>query len=431
LIIVDALRADHLGCYGYYRNTSPAIDELADNGVIFSNCLAQWPTSTPSHASIFTSTYPHTHLCFQNGAKLNSNMITIAEVLRKQGYLTAAFIANSLISKGNNFSQGFDFFHSSNYFDLSNFSPKFIFHSLSIMRILDKALKINTITIFTLDWFERNQKEKIFLVMQYIEPHRPYVSHEGFDFQQHDIRNHSSSKHGNRDINDIDAKRRVALYDGEIAYIDAEIRKIIDKLDELGTLDNTVIIITADHGENLFDHKPYFRHSTLYDSSIKIPLIFYLKDKIEPIKINEVVESIDIAPTILELLDIPSVKQYEGKSLLPNIRGFSPPLSFHGFSEEIKPHIRKVCIRTQDWKLIMNFEKDDVTEEFYNVQEDPFEKRNIVDNEGVSAILREELIQWIRGSKNTEKYFLKFEQLPKTIFTKKTLRDLKSLGYIN
>jgi arylsulfatase A-like enzyme len=431
LIIIDALRADHLGCYGYEKNTSPAIDKLANKGAIFLNTIAQWPSSTASHASIFTSTYPHTHQCFPNGAKLNSNLKTIAELLKKNGYSTTAFIDNPLISKRANFNQGFDSFYSRNRFYLKNVSPKFIFHSINIVRIFDKVLHRNMITMFALDWLKRNHKQQFFLVLQYIEPHSPYFAHSEIDLNKNNYKAHNSLSQRDENIKNEAGEHKISLYDGEIAYADLQIKKIIENLNHLAILDKTLIIITADHGENLLDHQPYFAHKNLYDSSIRIPLIFYYEKKINPIKIEKVVESVDIVPTILNILDIAPIKQFEGKSLYPYSCNSASYATSAGFSEEITPDLRKVCIRTHDWKLIINFKKSSAPEELYNIKEDTSERKIIQNNEKVSAILRKKLLHWLRQSERAEKYFLKFDPLPTRKLSRETLKMLRSLGYID
>jgi arylsulfatase A-like enzyme len=431
MIIIDALRADHLGCYGYSRNTSPTIDRLGSEGAIFLNAIAQWPSSSPSHASIFTSTYPHTHQCFPNGAKLDTNLVTIAELLENYGYSTAAFIANPLISKEANFNQGFNSFYSQNSFDFKNMSPKFIFHSIGVVRIFDKLLKRNEITMSCLDWLERNHKEKFFLVLQYLEPHRPYVLHPGFSFQEgEDAKIYNDAKQGDKEIENKEVRRKISLYDGEIAYTDYQIKKIMDKLEQLEILDNTLIVITADHGENLYDHQPYFHHSDLYESSIKVPLIFYCKRRIKPIKITGVVESIDVVPTIMELLNSPAIKQFGGKSLYHYLSGSGSNGTLVGFSEEISRTSRKIGIRTEEWKLIINFDKNRDQEKLYNIKKDPQERKIIRDNEEILINLRAKLFQWIELSDKAEEYFLQFRPLPKKKFSKETLKKLKALGYI-
>jgi arylsulfatase A-like enzyme len=434
LVVIDALRADHLGCYGYPLPTSPFIDKLAKNGAIFLNTLAQWPTSTPSHASLLTSTYPHTHECFPNGAFLRGQFITIAEILKKYGYSTAAFIRNPLISRLNNFDQGFNSFysHKSHYF--KNMTFKYILHNINLVKILDRVLNPNRnyITMFSLDWLEENRAEKFFLFLQYFAPHSPYKSHAGFEFlgNNYKVENKLVDEERKEEFSAKQIKEYLSFYDSEIGYVDSEINKIVKKLEELDILDNTLIIITADHGENLNSHKPYFRHADLYDSSIKIPLIFYFSEYLMPIEISGCVESIDVVPTILEFLEIPSIKQFQGKSLFPYMTGSEPEPPLVGYSEEIDPVIRRVCSRTSEWKFILEFQKDEIYEELYNVKNDPAERQAISDNPKMSEIQREQLVQWIKQSDKAVNYFLRFVDFKEKKYSKETLKILRSLGYI-
>ncbi len=425
-ISVDTLRPDHLGCYGYARNTSPTIDEIASKGSLFTNVIAQRGQTWPSLTSIMTSLYPVSHGVRENGMMLAEGKISLAEILRDNGYSCASFLANSYYAKW----RGFE--HQEHGRD-------------------------NEITTMAIKWLKNNSKKKIFLWIHYIAPHDPYDPPEPyktlFDPDYKGNINGSREQLYKITLNKIGLRKNdlnhiISLYDGEIASIDNEIKKLINVLRQLKLEDKTLIVFTADHGEDLYQHNFYFQHgASIHDSTLKIPLLFKMPGIISSgKKIDKTVESIDIAPTILNLLEISPQSNFEGTSLYPLIEGKDIKLN-DAYSEWQN---KIVSVRTDNFKYIYNptgyhpkplkeleyfYEK----EELYNIKEDPNESLNIAKvNPEVSNNLREKILNWEKNyswNKDMEKDYSK--EVPKSLqklrdnIAKKLEQRLKTLGYIN
>jgi len=284
LLIVDTLRADHLGCYGYERDTSPNIDAVAENGVRFDQAYVQWASSLPSHSSILTSLYPHVHGAFPNGKSLNPEIITLSKILNAHGYKNGAFVSNVLVGNQYNFDLNYDTFTDLTDFDYRDTNMAIWLHSLNLVRLVDWARDTDLFTELAVKWIEHHKDQPFYLWAQWLYPHAPYEPPEAF------LRKFETSYSGIADgtlaqinkINDEELKfdeagqeHYRALYDAEVAKSDYEVGRVIDKLRALNLLDNTLLVVTSDHGENLYEHRMEYGHYGVYDSSIRIPLIYY------------------------------------------------------------------------------------------------------------------------------------------------------------
>lgn len=255
LISLDTLRADHLHFMGYKRDTSPNLDMIAHNGVYFTTAVSQAPWTIPSHFSIFTSTYPSVH-----GGKdpvdiyyapWNGKLPTMASILRDKGHLTAAFTGKGSISARFGFYKGFDFYNETNSFENGECVG-------DVETVFNKSIK----------WLSENNDRNFFLFIHTYEPHSPYC--DDFFVRQEKIKNAES-----------DIEYRTAKYDGDIRRTDFYVGVLMDKLNELGLTDNTIIVITSDHGEDLGGRMPpeavlqYGHGHHLYDEVLLVPLIFH------------------------------------------------------------------------------------------------------------------------------------------------------------
>lgn len=377
LITLDALRPDHLGCYGYGRNTSPHIDRIAKEGAIFTQAIAQSSYTAGSVASLITSTYPNIHGVKDWEYQLSRRIpFTLAEILKRQGYATALIsdqISLPLISR---LADGFTTFNTLRSY---TFGPN------------AKKKQVVNITDWAINWLKGNRKNKFFLWLYYINPHGPYVAHPPYDkIFLHDKYYNPKKKLPFSDnpyqqfaigaiprylmignIREVDYY--ISQYDGEIAYVDEQIGRLREALKSLGLDKNTVIIINSDHGEGMGEHNQYFSHTVfLYDYLIRVPLIIkFAKDIPAGIKIGTQVRGIDIAPTILDLLGIPKYEFMQGESLLPLLR--NPDYNFDPFSYSEFFGIK--CVRTNEWKLIYNSENRRY--ELYNLKNDPLELNDL------------------------------------------------------
>lgn len=275
LVVIDTLRADHLGCNGYFRDTSPNIDHLAREGLIFNHCYSQAGWTLPSFTSIFTSLYPKDHGVTDWKMVLDSSLTTLTEALKDQGYHTCACPSMFHLDTGSGFEQGFDVYHT----EVAR--PR-------TERGTATSPKVNELVLTDI----KKARRPFFIWAHYFDPHSLYLSHPGYEFGE-----------------DL-----VDKYDSEIAFVDAHIGQLIEELKERDLYDNTVIIITADHGEEFQDHGGRHHH-TLYQEIIHIPLIIRVPG-LEPRIIEEPVEQIDLAPTILGLAGIDIPKAFHGRDIL-------------------------------------------------------------------------------------------------------------------
>lgn len=364
LIVIDALRADHLGCYGYPSNTSPNIDNFAKKATLFLDAFSQATWTLPSFASIFTSKYVGQHKVFNTESKLSDSELTLAETLKIFGYKTAAFTSGVYLNRQFNLSQGFD-----EYYDIS-----FDLNSQVKFNLKDNLPRLLT-------WLDNNQNNRFFLFLHIMETHPPLHLPEDGDDNIFDpnyrgkIDNLSLSlqlrdkvygdllfdkwkimKLSNKDTNHV-----ISHYDAAINYVDRYIGKLLAELKERGLIENSIIILTADHGLDLFDHKTLFNYTRQppYEEIMHVPLIFFYPEINQGGKnINMPVQLIDLYPTVLELLDIPPNKNIEGKSLVSLIAGKETgSLDRLAYCTGCDSRSKKMkecnyAIRTTEWKLI-------------------------------------------------------------------------------
>lgn len=424
LILVDTLRADHLGSYGYSRDTSPNIDKLAQNGVIFTNAYSNAPWTKPSVASIFSSLYPNVHKAINTGNVLPEGVLTIAEIMKNEGYYTAFLNSgNPTIGRKFNFHQGFDHYSHPIRVDLENAKV-----------LTDKLLPLIT----------KLQKKKFFIYLHYMDTHVPYNKNK-----YNNLFINTDNKHGfgpgevdswkvraltsSDKLSNADKDYLIALYDGQIRFVDSNIKKIIRALKDKNILEDTLVILTSDHGEEFWEHDNYEHGHTLYNELLHVPLIIYGSHKVKPGEVKERIRLIDLFPTILEMANIDdNMLMVQGKSIFKTLsdnKSKLPVFSMGTFFGDEKYSLiegnNKIILNTGNEenknKLEGKRSKDFI--ELYDSDEDPFEKNNLSDSESdVIAQLQEKLYKF----KNAESPFENFE-----IEIDEELKErLKSLGYL-
>ena len=396
-ILIDALRPDHLGCYGYYRDTSPNIDEFARKSIIFTDALAQSALTELSLKSIFLSQYVHSH----NNEKIKRN--SIASILRKNGFIATAFTGGGHTNRAFGFGEDFNLYEDSH---------------------LHRSLKdINPMVI---RWLKNNYNKRFFLFVHTYDVHCPYNPPELYrsmftdkDFKpQFEI----EGKCGNPYFNSLslktdDFKYLNALYDGGIRYADSMLREIFDQIEFLNLSDNTIIIIASDHGESLGE-RSYVGHGGIYDVQLKMTFIIKIPG-FGPKVISEPVQSIDIAPTILGLLNIKPLSTMKGVSLVPIIKG---ELSFNNSRLRLSQSLSSYAIRADSrWKLIFNHENNSYS--FYDLDND-FEEINDLSEKyrDIADDLRFKLLKIISGRSRLK--------INSDIYDEDLREHLRSLGYL-
>ncbi|RLE79381.1 MAG: hypothetical protein DRJ51_07895 [Thermoprotei archaeon] len=336
IIGIDTLRADHLSCYGYVRKTSPNIDKLAKESVVFTNAFANGIPTHPAWTTILTGAHPLRHriVTHMGEVQLSTSVFMIQEVLKERGYVTAA-VDNMFLKYGafyKWFTRGF-----------------FIYSHPGGVPAPEAGLKVQAedVTKMTLEVLrEVSEKNKpFFLFIHYWDPHSPYKPPPPF--------NRSFWKmEPPEDTSMLDYA--ISQYDGEIAYVDSKVGDLIEYLENSGLLDKTVIILTSDHGESLMQHDNYMGHKGLYDSITKVPLIIRFPEGEPRGTITELIQHIDIAPTIYDLAGVDPPKTVDGRSLMNVIEGGK------GVEEVLmveNTQQKAMGLRTRNWKFIIYLEK--------------------------------------------------------------------------
>lgn len=294
LITIDTLRRDHLGFYGYYKDTSPFIDRLAKQGLVYKNTITPLPLTDPSHTSILTGRHPMVHGIQENAMKLSPKIETIAQVFKENGYFTMGAVSVFHLGRKYGFNRGFD-----RYSDDWDIKKK---HNKTWFRI---AKYTNESSFELIDFYLAQGSDKpFFMWIHYYDPHTPYVDWKHINLE------------GVKKKEPYD----ITKYDEEIRYTDAAIEELYKYLQKKGLTEDLVTCITADHGEHLGEHGLFGRHSDIYSENSFVPLIFHGKPIRENKIITNYVSSMDIAPTLLGLANQKFKKPVNGINLLDSDR---------------------------------------------------------------------------------------------------------------
>ncbi|MGB3860825.1 MAG: sulfatase [Candidatus Aminicenantaceae bacterium] len=380
LISLDTLRADHVGCYGYPRDTSPNIDQLAEDSAVFLNTFASSPWTLPSHVSLMTALNCINHQVYHNDQKINPSILTLADVLREDDYFNGAITGGAFVKGSFGFNKGFD-----SYRVGGNVSSP------------DSAQKISTAS---LNWIRKHKDRNFFLFVHTYQIHTPYESpapyNEYFladDAEYKRIRQRKFRFYQENRYSPVTNKLRqniIDLYDAGILYTDEVlIKALVDELKALGIYDNTMIILVSDHGEEFYDHKAWAHSHSVYNEIIKVPLIIKFFDSEHAgVKIKKYARLIDVLPTVLDVLNIEYPDQYlDGETLLNLIiskntgdeeRIFLSELTTDPIDRMIP---RKIAINQGKNKLIMNDDYDPQSLAYFSFPPPEIEKFEIYDLE--------------------------------------------------
>lgn len=452
LITIDTLHADHLSAWGYERETSPFLDSLAAEGVRFAEANVQWPKTGPSFASMFTATYPRDNgIVRRVGIVLPDSFRMLAEELWELGYATHAVVANGAVGRDFNFDQGFD-----SYAESWLHEPADGGDPTGARHVTDLALATAR---------QLADDRPYFLWVHYLDPHTPYSPPPPYRTRFQDdalfaarageeIEVSLETSHremtgiGYQQVldNRTDLAFYIARYDAEIAYADAEIERLWDQLDELGHLEETVAVVTSDHGESLGEHHYYFNHGRFgFQTCPHVPLILHAPDRIEPGVVSRPVGLIDLAPTLLELAgaQLPEGQWRQGRSLLRHLgAGDDPPpepeyvVSEAGYATD--DQWQKI-LRWGRWKLIMARSQDerrwisgggDVFN-LYDLESDPGELHDVKrEHRHVAKRLRGVLRAWLDRPPFDVEVEAGTGELQPREMTPETRQQLEALGYL-
>ncbi len=348
--VVDCLRADHVGAYGYDLDTTPEIDRLAADSVVFEDLSSCASWTKPSTACLFTSTLPTFHQARTFDDALLHSRITLAEVFRKEGYVTAAWVANPVIDpRVFFFNQGFD-----RWVDMRSFEER---SRRSHLHDMDPDAA--DITEAVLPWLEAHRRDQFFLYLHSLDLHYPYVARPPYD-----------SRFVSAESEGLDRDRE--LYDAELAYNDGEIGKLLERLKTLDLYDDTAVLVTADHGEEFGEHGASRHGKTLYQQVLHIPGILKLPDsRFRGRRVKALASNIDSAPTLLEVAGIVAPKEFQGQSLLGDRSGR------RAVAELLAPNTVAYSMRDQRLKHIKVLVPEPA-EMLFDLERDPAEEVNLL-----------------------------------------------------
>lgn len=425
---VDTLRADHLSAYGYHLKTSPRIDELAAAGVRFENAYCTIPLTGPSHISIFTSRFPQEH-----GARINgvapperTKFLFLPQVLRKHGYTNGAFIsAWPLTSRLTHLARWFD-----------TYDEKLT----RSYQLFASSRYAEDVTPPAIAWVKKNKSKRFFLWVHYFDPHSPYHLREKFASPEKIGEPPAGPPPQSREM-----QLRIRRYDSEIGYADYYIGQLLDTLKNEGLEDNTIVVLTADHGESLGEHGYVGHGRQLYESIIRVPLIIRYPPKVPAGKvIDEPVSALDLTPTMLELSigsATPGMETspFGGRSVAKAVesdeRIYARPVRYVAFAGKKgfapswvswlwvkKDHLPlHVGVTEGSRKLIWTPRDEEL--KIFNLERDPFEIHAEQPESGGESFLEqtEALEKWYLATDLSE---------GESKLTERDMEVLKTLGYI-
>lgn len=396
LISLDTVRPDHLSCYGHHRNTTPNIDRIAKKSVVFTQAFSQAPQTFPSHLSIFTSQYPSFAWLNWNLDEREGSTEVLAEALKRAGYVTAAFTGFTKGNPGHN-------------------------RLLSALAFRAFETQIGPIKLSRppqqlFNWLETHRHQSFFLFLHGYDAHEPHVlpiQYDGklFDptyqgplpgtemelwalFSPDKLRRPSDwDKYNhmlqqtylkrllrNGEVSTQDLEHMKAVYDAQLFYLDQGLGRFFKALENLKLMERTLVIIVSDHGQYLGEHGSYAEHYGCFDEVNHIILIVYDPHLREGKRVRQVVQGVDVMPTILELAGVPIPAGTKGRSLASLLKGGS-----HVTQEEIavSADVRMRTIRTPAWKLI---DTEGGPKALYDLVKDPHEQRNVIDKHQEIAV---------------------------------------------
>jgi arylsulfatase A-like enzyme len=395
-VSLDTVRADHLGCYGYRRDTSPNIDRFAREAVLFENAICVQPTTNPSHVSMFTGLYPAEHGVVSNFVPLRSKAATLAELLGAYGYetvgITGGFILDRRIS---NLARGFRYYD--DYINpWSHFRHTLLYRSAVAAddKLYGTLRQAPTVTASALRILGRRRNRPVFLFVHYFDPHSPYHYRgaaerfydgpEPLDFEKRQLElKRRWNKYADGTPRPECTAAVEALYDDEILYADLAVGRLLDELRRSGTYDRTLAVVTSDHGESFGEHEYKFHGKTVYDTETRVCLL------VKPVgggsgeRVRGQTETLCLAYTVLAAAGAPT-DRYRGKRIdLLAVSENPAAAAAWGFSQTNDKTTlpdgltvsREYCLRSADMKLIFNVETQRY--EYYDLTTDPAENRNL------------------------------------------------------
>jgi len=399
VIVVDTLRADHLSLQGYERNTDPTLTRIAQEGVMFENAYATSSWTVTAHASLFTGRWPYEHGA-DGGKDLDDTYPTIAEALTARGYRTGAFIGNfETLKRQWGFGRGF--MHFEDYYQsVSNLAVSSLYGRLieyyGLHKVLGMQFKIDRrwapeINESALQWIDQDPEHPFFVFINYFDVHAPYVSPERAKFSE--MENPGGLVNTDWTTADIynpktpeQIQSEIDAYDGGIYYTDQQISLLLGELEARGVLENTIVVITSDHGELFGEHGLWEHHNSLYRPVIYVPLIVWYPKSVPPgARISTPVSNAALPATLLDMLGQPEQTEFPGPSLAQlwhdpaSGENWPDPIAEMAQSSWVNPNHLSISgdmfsIISPEWQYI---EHSKLGGELYNLADDPDQLNNL------------------------------------------------------
>lgn len=427
LISLDTCRADRLGFMGSRNPNSPALDKLASQSVVFTDCITQSSNTGPSHRSLFTGMFPTRHR-HTMGSYVKSPF-SMAEILKDNGYNTGAFTGGGFVSGSLGFNAGFDEYMDS-YDGLAESNRR------GLHAILPRADQ----------WYQQQKIEvnPFFMFLHTYDIHCPYWPGDEFrqrygDWYEGDAKlNEMCGQEDFKefltgDIDAADINYLNAMYDAGVSMTDEMLGRFLGMLDKDGVLNKAMIVVVSDHGENLGEHR-YIGHNTMWEEQLHVPLMVrFPGGKYAGTKIPDPVMLVDVLPTVLDYLKIPAPNGIQGQSLMPLVEGSG---SFGAERFRLSMHLNRLSFRfDKEWKVVLKQEDDGrASAKLYNLAADPKERKNLMSNEESAAQYRELLDgliarykDWREGARGLDE-----ELAPEAlsgVLNADLSEDLNALGY--
>ncbi|MES2794273.1 MAG: sulfatase-like hydrolase/transferase, partial [Planctomycetota bacterium] len=390
LVTLDTTRADHIGCYGYPEAFTPTLDALAKDGVVFENANITVPLTLPSHASLLTGLYPPENGMHINGrGQLANEIPTLASTLQKQGYDTAAFVGAVVLNAKGGLNQGFQLYDDDMAGGVHHGHEAHLMRNASL--VVDSALK----------WLKIRESKPFFAWVHLYDPHAPFEGHAEI-FQD---------------------RFRDEPYDGDIAFADLHIGRLVQLLKDRGVYDNTLVVVVGDHGEGFGEHQEHEHGFLLYNSTLRVPLIVSCPTLVrEGHRVPTPVSLVDVFPTVLDCLQVPASKRVSGVSLQPALKGLPiEPRVCYAETESCYAAYGwapLASVTTDSWKYV-----NSVREELYDLRRDPAELKNLATAQPEQLKTMRQLFRNVRGKM--------VESVERDVhYTPVDLQKLRSLGYL-
>lgn len=413
LISIDTCRVDHLSAYGYDRPTSPTLESLAADGVRFERAFCQVPDTTPSHATMLTGRYPFVHGA-ANGVPLREGIPTLAEILAARGYRTAAFVSGfTMTAEASGLDRGFDPYDDA--LDRRGTETAKEPNERRAEGTTDRALA----------WLSEQGEEPFFLFVHYFDPHARYDPPEPY-LGAFPPRGAGRARLPLDQIppyarigRETDPAVFVARYDGEIRYADDQIARLLAALEDRGLREDTLICVTADHGESLTEHGNFFTHGwRLFEPSLHVPLVLSCPGRIPSGRgIDEIAGLVDLVPTLAELLaiDLDPEQEVDGRSLVAAMRGRTASRPGHAIAKTTKSltyrHLTEergyrdhYAVRALRFKYLHS--EDGETTFLFDLERDPGELRDVKESHPAQVERLRGVLAHVLGDSATSAEFL-------------------------